>query len=151
MKIGILKRMPGHLIRRAQQASSAIFSEEMAEFDLTSVQFIALVAIADSPGLDATRVGELIDVDKATIGGVIERLERKGLIDRRRSQEDGRVKVLAATRAARALITICFSRVEAVQERILAPLSVGERATLLELLHKLTTGQAAEPTDFVGD
>jgi hypothetical protein len=37
--------MPGHLIRRAQQISTALFAEECAEFDLTSVQYAALTAI----------------------------------------------------------------------------------------------------------
>ena len=37
--------MPGHLIRRAHQLSTAIFAEECAEFDLTPVQYAALEAI----------------------------------------------------------------------------------------------------------
>ena len=37
--------MPGHLIRRAQQISTALFAEECAAFDLTSVQYAALAAI----------------------------------------------------------------------------------------------------------
>jgi DNA-binding MarR family transcriptional regulator len=129
--------MPGHLVRRVQQISSAIFSEEMAEFELTSVQFIALVAVADNDGLDATRLAESIDFDKATIGGVIDRLERKGLIERKVSARDKRVKELAATPAGRALITVSFARVETVQERLLAPLSPKDRTLLMQLLQQI--------------
>ena len=88
------KQMPGHCIRRAQQVSSACFSNELAEFDLTSVQMVALVAIADQPGIDATRLAEIIDFDRATIGGVVDRLERKGLIRRTVSPRDKRSKTI---------------------------------------------------------
>ena len=51
---------PGHLIRRAHQISSALFAEECGAFDLTSVQYAALVAIRTNPGVDATRLSSLI-------------------------------------------------------------------------------------------
>lgn len=137
MTIETLKQMPGHLIRRAQQLSTAIFNEKMAEFDLTSVQFIALVAVSEIKGLDATRLAELIHFDRATIGGVIERLERKALIARETSQHDKRIKELAITPAGKAIIAVSFQTVEAVQEELLAPLSAKERVTLLSLLDRV--------------
>lgn len=147
MKIITLKEMPGHLVRRAQQVSSALFAEEMAEYELTSVQFMALVAIADLPDLDATRLAEYIDFDKATIGGVIERLERKGLIGRQQSKSDKRVKELAIKPAGRALIALCFARVKRVQERLLSPLSASEKLIFAELLEKLVKGTLRQGAD----
>ena len=41
-----LHAKPGHLIRRVQQLSSALFAEECAVFDLTSVQYAALERVA---------------------------------------------------------------------------------------------------------
>src|SRR5688572_32123069 len=106
MKISEVRGIPGHLLRRANQVSTAIFTDEMSEMDLTSVQLVALIAIADQPGLDATRLSEVIDFDKATIGGVIERLERKGLVARRLSTSDKRIKRLQITPAGRAMIDV---------------------------------------------
>lgn len=137
MRIDHLKTMPGHLVRRVQQISSAIFAREMAEYELTSVQFVALVAIAEMPSLDATRLAELIDFDKATIGGVIERLLRKGLITRVQSSEDRRVKKLTATPAGKALIEVAFSCVERVQERLMGALSEEEARQFDTLLKRI--------------
>src|SRR4051794_41918335 len=89
-----LYSMPGHLIRRAHQISSALFAEECGEFDLTSVQYAALVAIRDNPDVDATRLSALIAFDRSTIGDVLERLEGKGWIKRHPSPTDRRVKLL---------------------------------------------------------
>ncbi|MCW3837007.1 MarR family winged helix-turn-helix transcriptional regulator [Sphingomonas canadensis] len=138
MSLTRLTAMPGHLIRRAQQVSTAIFAEELADAELTSVQLISLAAIAERPGLDATTLAELIDFDKATIGGVLDRLERKGLVRRSVSPSDKRVKELAATPAGRALLAASMPAAEQVQVRLLAPLSPAEREDFLRMLRLVT-------------
>lgn len=143
MIIDRLQQMPGHLIRRAQQVSTAIFSDEMAAFDLTSVQLVALAAIVDQPGLVATRLAERIDFDKATIGAVVERLVRKGLVVRSASEADRRVKQLTATHAGRELLAAAMPSVEEVQARMLAPLSAVEQAQLLALLSRVVESHEA--------
>jgi MarR family transcriptional regulator, lower aerobic nicotinate degradation pathway regulator len=67
MKTKDMYNQPGHLIRRVYQFSTAALVEAKSS-ELTPVQFSALVAIRESPGIDATRVGELIYFDRATIG-----------------------------------------------------------------------------------
>ena len=54
--------LPGHLIRRVHQVSTAYFAEECGG-DLTAVQYAALVAIGAHPGIDATRLSEIIYFD----------------------------------------------------------------------------------------
>ena len=83
--------MPGHLIRRAHQASTALFAAECGPFDLTPVQFAAMSAIRDTPDLDATRLAALIAFDRSTMGDVLERLEAKGWVVRQPSPHDRRV------------------------------------------------------------
>lgn len=128
---------PGHLLRRAQQISDAVFAEECRDHGLTSVQYAALVAIECNPGVDATRLSGLIAFDRSTLGGVLERLEAKGLIARRPSAADRRVKLLHLTQAGSLVLQIMEPAVERVQQRILAPLPAGERAQLTALLARL--------------
>ncbi|MCB2070356.1 MAG: MarR family transcriptional regulator, partial [Ottowia sp.] len=76
--------MAGHLIRRLHQQSTQIFVQrtQAAGFDLTPVQFAALDAIRAYPATDQATVAEMIAYDRATIGGVIDRLEQKGWVRR---------------------------------------------------------------------
>src|SRR6266576_6354520 len=90
---------PGYLFRRMQQIAVAIFVEECEAYDLTPVQYAALVAIRTHPGIDATRLSAVIAFDRATLGSVIERLESKKLIERKPSPEDKRVKLLYLTKS----------------------------------------------------
>ena len=132
-----LHRQPGHLIRRAQQIAVAIFIEECAAFDLTPVQYAAMVAIHENEGIDATRLSAQIAFDRSTLGNVLERLEVRGLVQRYPSPDDERVKLLKLTPQGRAVTRRAEEAVRRTQDRILAPLDPKNRRVLLELLAQL--------------
>lgn len=137
MQLKDLHAKPGHLIRRAQQIAVAIFMEECAVFDLTPVQYAALVAIQDNSGIDATRLSALIAFDRSTLGDVLERLERRKLVKRYPSDDDKRVKLLETTATGKDLLKRAEAGVLRAQERILAPLQPNSRNKLMELLSQL--------------
>jgi DNA-binding MarR family transcriptional regulator len=145
MSIEAMHEMPGHLIRRAHQISGAVFTVHLAGFELTSVQYAAMEAIASQPGIDATRLSELIAFDKATLGGVLDRLEAKGLIARRPSPQDRRVKSVSLTAAGGRLLKKVGPHVAAAQAEMLRPLSEAEQAQFIALLKKF--GRRSQPDD----
>ena len=128
---------PGYLFRRMQQIAVSIFVEECRAFDLTPVQYAALVAIHTHPGIDATRLSAVIAFDRSTLGNVIERLESKQLIDRKPSHEDKRVKLLYLSKSGAAVLSEIMPSVEHAQLRMLQPLKPADRKTLLALLTQL--------------
>ncbi len=132
-----LYRMPGHLIRRAQQVATAIFTDECAAFDLTAVQYAALCAIEANPQVDATRLSSLIAFDRSTIGDVLERMEAKGWISRISSSQDRRIKLVSLSRDGAELLRQVGPAVGRVQERLLAPLAPDDRAMIVKLLSQL--------------
>jgi DNA-binding MarR family transcriptional regulator len=71
------------------------------------------------------------------MGDVLERLESKGLIARKPSAHDKRVKLIRLTRAGRVLIDAVEPAVDRCQERILEPLAPADRARFMQLLHQL--------------
>jgi MarR family transcriptional regulator, lower aerobic nicotinate degradation pathway regulator len=128
---------PGYLFRRMQQIAVAIFVEECRAYDLTPVQFAALVAIQTHPGIDATRLSAVIAFDRSTLGNVIERLETKQYIERKPSPEDKRIKLLYLTRAGAALLRQIMPSVERAHARMLQPLKPSDRKLLVALLTQL--------------
>src|ERR1700709_913620 len=128
---------PGYLFRRMQQIAVAIFVEECRAFDLTPVQYAALIALHTHPGIDATRVDNVTAFARSTLGNVIDRLETKPLIERKPAREDKRVKLLYLTKAGSALLREITSAVEKAQARMLQPLKPADRKTLLALLTQL--------------
>ncbi len=138
--------MPGHLLRRAQQLSNALFAEECGAFDLTSVQYAALNALAGHGDVDATRLASLIAFDRSTIGGVLERLVTKGLITRRTAASDRRVKRLKLTPEGHKILDEVEAPVARVQQRLLEALNAHEREAFLAALTKLITASPHEAT-----
>jgi MarR family transcriptional regulator, temperature-dependent positive regulator of motility len=131
--------MAGHLIRRLHQQSSQIFVQrtKAAGFDLTSVQFAALDAIRSRPDTDQARVAELIAYDRATIGGVIERLEQKGLVRRVVSEKDRRARELSLTPEGERVLSALLPIVREVQDEILGSLGDADRAQFLALARQV--------------
>ena len=128
---------PGYLFRRMQQIAVSIFMEECKAFDLTPVQYAALIAIHTHPGIDATRLSAVIAFDRSTLGSVIERLQAKDYVERKPAPEDKRIKLLYLTKSGAAILREIIPAVERAQARMLEALKPADRKTLMGLLVQL--------------
>jgi DNA-binding MarR family transcriptional regulator len=128
---------PGYLFRRMQQIAVSIFMEECKAFDLTPVQYAALIAIYTHPGIDATRLSAVIAFDRSTLGSVIERLQAKDFVERKPAPEDKRIKLLYLTKSGAAILREIIPAVERAQARMLEPLKPADRKTLMALMSQL--------------
>jgi len=128
---------PGHLIRRLNQISMALFFEETTPLDLTSVQYAALNMIQEVPGIDQASLSSMIAFDKTTIVKVLDRLVEKGLITRTRSETDRRINHLNVTPKGSALLKEIHPMLDRSDKRILAPLSESDQRKFMEMLSRL--------------
>jgi len=135
--------MPGHLIRRLHQISTQVFLSRVAEagHDLTAVQFAALDVIGHHPGIDQAGLADHIAKDRATIGAVVDRLERKGLVMRVVSARDKRARELTLTETGRAAVAALMPVVTALQREILSGLDDDEYRRFVALAEKATRGR----------
>ena len=132
-------RLPGHLVRRVHQVATAYFAEECGA-DLTAVQYAALVAIGAHPGIDATRLSEIIFFDRSTIGDVLDRMEGKGWILRSSTPSDRRIKRVELSPAGQEALHQVEPGIRRVQDWLLAALTAAEAKTLIRLLAKVADG-----------
>lgn len=130
--------MPGHLARRFQQIAVAVFLAEVEEagYDLTPVQYAALVAVNADPGIDQATLAGLIAYDRTTITGVVDRLVQKGLVTRHESSRDRRARELKMTDTGRRTLRGITPAVEAAQRIMLRGLTEKEAKELVRLLQK---------------
>lgn len=135
---------PGHLLRRCQQRAVEIFMEEIGRARLTPRQFAILVTLAKRPGLTQTKVVEETGIDRSTVGDMIDRLARRGLVRRRRSGRDQRANTLAILPAGLKLVRDTAPAVDRAQDRIMAPLPAAIRETFVTAL-RLMAGDAQPP------
>ena len=134
----VLEQHIGHLLRRANQRHVANFEKGMGRLDLTPTQFAALAKIRERGEVSQNLLGRMTAMDPATIQGVTQRLMARKLIERRADPGDRRATLLRLTQAGQALAHDAIGVVRKVSETTLAPLQQRERATLADLLRKLT-------------
>jgi DNA-binding MarR family transcriptional regulator len=135
-----LDALPGHLIRRLQQAAVAHFMAHTAGQDLTPVQFAALAAVQRRPSMDQRTLARTIGFDTSTTGGVVDRLEARGLLQRQSSPQDRRVRLLAITPEGSSVLAAALPGMLQAQEAILAPLNAADRPRFMKMLHTLVAG-----------
>jgi DNA-binding MarR family transcriptional regulator len=128
---------PGFLVRRLHQIHVAMFIEECAGESLTPVQFGLLSILAETPGLDQITLGAELGIDRTNVADVLERLERRGLLTRAVNARDRRMKLATLTARGEACVRRNKPSMRRAQERLLAPLTPGERDTFMKLLRRL--------------
>ena len=132
-----VETFPGHGIRRLQQVAVAMFTQATDAWGITPLQFAVLQKLVHLPGIDQRTLSVEVGFDKATIGGVIDRLEVRGLLQRQQTAKDRRVRLLSLTADGEALLTSAGPAVLQAQQRMLDPLSEEERETFAQLMRKV--------------
>lgn len=131
---GALPGLLGYRLRLAQQAVFRDFAGSV--HGLSPGRVGLLITIDANPGLTQSRLAESAQRDRSTMVGVLDQLEARGLIERRRGA-DRRTNGLWLTRAGRALLARALREIARHERRIAARLSAPERRQLLALLGKI--------------
>jgi len=122
----------------------ALFNVFLARYGLTQGRFTVLMVLFRDPGRDLTpsALAEKTGVTRATITGLLDGLQRDGLIQRRHSAADRRSSAVSLTPKGqsflKAFLPEHFRRVTALME----PLSEPDRRDLVEMMLKMREGVA---------
>ncbi len=134
LKPGLLPGLLGYRLRLAQQAVFRDFASSVPE--LSPGRAGILLLIDANPGVNQSRLAQAVGLDRSTLVGVLDVLEERALIERRRGV-DRRTNGLWLTRAGRILVSRLKRRIEQHEGRVAARLTAAERTQLLALLEKL--------------
>lgn len=129
--------LPGLLGYRLRLAQQAVFRDFAASITEVSPGRAGMLLLIDAnPGVTQGRLARAVRLERSTMVGVVDALEARGLIERRRG-EDRRTNGLWLTRAGRALVARLKRGIEVHERRVAARLTAAERRQLLSLLEKL--------------
>lgn len=93
----ILSEAVLYRLRRAQLSVVGDFNESLLKFGLRPADFSVLILVANNTGLKQSDVAEALGIQRANFVAIIDGLEEKGLLLRRRSDTDRRVHYLDMT------------------------------------------------------
>ena len=134
LKQGPLPGLIGYRLRLAQQSVFRDFATSVPGLSPGRVGMLLLVEA--NPGVTQSRLAHAVGRDRSTMVGVLDQLEAKGWIERRKGA-DRRTNGLRLTRAGRILLARAKRAIAVHERRVTARLSAAERAQLLELLARV--------------
>lgn len=130
---------------KAAQAVESYAKGSIVNLELCGSDFAVLEALLHRGALPINEIGKKVLLTSGSITTAVDRLEEKGLVERRAAKDDRRAKIVHLTSDGRKFITRAFAEHAADMERLAAELSRDERATLIRLLKKIGYKAAAEP------
>ncbi|MGE5145639.1 MAG: MarR family winged helix-turn-helix transcriptional regulator [Candidatus Eiseniibacteriota bacterium] len=133
-------KLPDYLgfnLRRAQAAMFVDFARVTGDLDLTPGQFSLLMLLAANPGISQIGLSRAFGLDKSTVSPSIDRLEKRGLVERTRTPNDRRFYALHLTPGGRDLLMRATERVERQEDMMASALTPDERRAMIDMLQRV--------------
>lgn len=127
----------GFLMAKAYQRACALYKDKFDNYDLTPQQFGLMRFLWEEDGITQVELSSRSQIDRTTIGGLIDRLEQSGLLKRLPHPEDRRAYRISLTESGRKLEEELTPLAEELHKMILAPLTPAEIESLIAILQKL--------------
>jgi DNA-binding MarR family transcriptional regulator len=125
---------PGMLINRLAHTMSLDMERRLRAYDVTLSQWFVLKQLWKQEGRSQVELQELLDLEKATVNGLVQRMMRAGLVESKPDPSDRRVQRVFLTGRGRALQKITPALEEEVNARALEGFSDDERTFFIRLL-----------------
>lgn len=140
INFGPLAYWVGFNLRMAQEAAFEAFSRRSQEIGESPGRFATLMLIARNPGISQTELSQAAGRDKSSLTPVVEDLERRGLVERKRTDQDRRTYCLNLTAAGKKTLTQ-LTRCARRHERNLDHLiGARDRKWFIQILKKIAAG-----------
>lgn len=135
MPVGALS--PAFLLAQVGGLAAARFAARLAPLGFAPQHAGVLRLIATAPGINQRTLGERLGVFPSRLVALIDQLEQKGLVERRRDQEDRRNYALHLTGEGRRALEAIGRVAVAHQDDLCAALTPDERRQLAQLLQRI--------------
>lgn len=103
-----------------------MFDRALAPLGITRSQWWVLAFLSRRDGMTQTALAGDLDLTKVAIGGLIDRMETGGFVERRSDERDARARRVFLTRAGQKLVATIRENVDAVETDILTAVSESE-------------------------
>jgi len=139
-----LQRSVIHLLRRLDQCATQLYSTETADNDLTLRQLAILTAISRQEDLSQTDLVTITGIDRSTVAGIVSRLIRKGLLERKRSPLDGRAYCVRLSKRGAKAIAGADRLYSKVEKKLLAGVSAAEASQFVSTLQTILSAHVED-------
>lgn len=127
----------GFLIHDVSRLRRIVVDRALKPVGITRSQWWVLAFLSRRDGMTQTALAADLDLTKVAIGGLIERLEGGGFVERRSDERDARARRVYLTRAGQKLVSTIRENVDAVEGDILGSVDGDEMDAVANVLIKI--------------
>jgi len=132
-----LETLLGYNARRTALAVIGVFMERMETYGLGPVDFSVISLITHNPGITSRQLCGALSIQPPNLVGMINRFEKRGLIERRPHPHDGRAMGLYLTAEGQHMMAQAEQTATQLEADVASHLTPAERKTLIRLLRKV--------------
>jgi DNA-binding MarR family transcriptional regulator len=136
LEIGVLDGHLGYFIRRLQVWVFQDFIRTLAAINIGPAQYSVLVVIAANAGASQSQIAFTLGIERARLVRVLDKLEKRGLLERLGSPKDRRTHALRLTRKGQTTLHRAKALAAAHETRLADRLGEEQRKALLDSLRK---------------
>ena len=129
----------GFLIHDVARLMRVAYDRRMKPLGLTRSQWWVINHLFFHPGISQTNLAKLLDVGRATLGRLLDRLEAKKWIYRQPDDKDSRIKRVYLSDTVRPTLQTMRHEAKRTVDGALSSLSGKEQAQLFSMLHRMKT------------
>jgi MarR family transcriptional regulator for hemolysin len=137
----------GYLVHEVARLMKRRFEDEARGHGVTLPQWRALAEIMRSEAISQVALASCIDTDPMTLSGILDRLEKRGLVMRYPDPNDSRAKLASLTPAGHELVETARNVGRALYDNALIGLTVAERDALVSGLTRIRNNLNAMPAE----
>ena len=140
----------GYLLKHAQQSFAASGAKALSPLGLNGRQLAVLAVLGSAEPLSQLAAATKLGVDRTTMVALVDELEEKGLVERRRSAEDRRKNIVELTPAGKGALERGNEIHKAAEAVFLAPLTPVERELFVQILQRLDEARVGGDAEETG-
>jgi len=148
LKMTRINQTTGFLVARTARSMKKTLDARLAPFGITTSQHIILSILAQEDGLSLSEIGKRVYLDKPAITGLADRLEKDGMVRRKRIPSDRRVIKLWLTDKGRKLLDQIEEVADKVDKDLMRVLSLAEIQLFRKLLERIWKNANGNPDEL---
>ena len=136
--LGCLVNHIGFHVRFAQLAIFEHFDSRMGDINVSPAIFTVLEVLRQNDGITQSKLANAVRLNRSSVVPLLDKLAKRGLVERRASTTDRRHNHLHLTEAGRNLLAEAIRRAELHEKEVCKPLTIAEKKLLIDLLGRFS-------------
>lgn len=132
-----LEQSWGYTLSKVAQKMDKQFSKSLSMYGIDSRGYGVLVTLSNNDSITQIKIGELMSIDRTTVGQLIDMLESKGFVKRQQNPKDRRQNLIVLTNEGKTLVVKMWQEMHQIEQGVIANLADWQKEVLDSIANEM--------------